>query len=219
MSKEMSVFEALSCLIAAPVMRVDPAIARVCAKLETRKRTSSTGGMLGCWRPKNAILFTLIKTQDNTLVYCHHNDHLFIAHPMMRLGQGCPSGSAFLGHFIVEQSKPRALLFDVVDFCQPHAMERYKRLREMACFFPQPMSMVQWVGECSYLTPKFLRTLPHEVEYVFVMDGLNPLINHRQLSVDVSSGGSELRDEVVIEILQEGLQEGEETLQEGLQAA
>ena len=206
MCEKAAVYEALSCLIASPVMRVEPAVARVCAKLETKKKTSCADGMLGSWRPKDAILFTLIKTHDNTLVYCHHNDHLFVAHPMMKLGQACPVGSAFLGHFIVEQNKPRALLFDVVDFGLPHAAQRYQRLREMACYFPQPVCAVQWVGDSTYITPKFLQTLPHEVEYVFVLDGLNPLMNHRRMSIEVCSG---IPGEVVIEILDAGQDAGQ----------
>ena len=89
-----------------------------------------------------------------------------------------PDGAAKTG------GVPRMLVFDVVEAqpC-PNVAERGERLRRLARYLPQPMCVVQWVGQPAALTG-FVKSLPHPVECIIGLSE-EPHRIYRHLRVDI----------------------------------
>lgn len=168
--------EHIGSIIADPVLKVDTDLAVVCSELQMLHKPSTT---IGTWRPKDSVTFTMIKTKNDTVLYCHANHCLYIANPWMKLRSECPPKTAFLGHFFIEQDDiPKFLIFDLVDFGCDSVLHRYDKLRQMSSYLPQPICSIQWVGHIDALSQEFLHALPHKVEHIFTLTVENPLVVH-----------------------------------------
>lgn len=141
--------------------------------------------MIGSWKPKNSVGFTLIKVRGDTLIYCHENDVLYIAGPHMKIHPDCTVGTGFIGHFIMENECPRFLVYDLCEYDCAKVESRYGKLRSLSTFLPGPICVVQWVGDLRCLNKEFFEKLPHGVEYVFSMDAGDPLCVYRKWDIEV----------------------------------
>lgn len=165
-----------------PVLMIDTSLLRLCQQMQYSPNTPSS---IGSWKPKDSIMFTLIKTKTDTLAYCHLDDTLYCTPPMLKIDSRCPEQTAFIGNFIIEDDSPRFLVFDIIDYHLSAAIRRYQRLRELAVFLPLPICVLQWVGDLSYISNDFIARLPHPVDYTFIMSDANPLHIHRKLKLKI----------------------------------
>ena len=164
---------ALSFIVGEPLMRIDDFLTLVCKSVQTRG-TDLGASHMGAWRPKDSVACSLIKNQGQTLVYVHEQDVLYQAAPMMRLNKDCPDETAFLGHYFLENERPRMLIFDLIE-ANKTAAARYEKLRHYSRFVPLPICVVQWVGDVGCLTENFFKDLPHELDHTFLLHDSDPL--------------------------------------------
>jgi hypothetical protein len=128
---------------------------------------------LSTWLCDDALFFTLIKSDGQTLVYSHVNRVLYYATPQAQLATACPDGTSILCQFTVDtlpqECEPRLLAFDV---CMPPGVDpavRGESLRALAVHMPAPLCCVQWVGGRRYLTREFVAGLPHKASGGFAL--------------------------------------------------
>lgn len=128
---------------------------------------------IATWLCKDSVFFTLIRSNQETLVFCHDNQTLYYASPAAQLAPECPVGTAFLCQFttdhLPEGQVPRLLVFDMVSPVDFSPQARSERLRSYGQCLPQPLCHIQWVGFLRYLTPEFVRKLPHRAEGLFCL--------------------------------------------------
>ena len=179
-----SLSEILSFFVGQCLNFVDIKLAKFTQSVETRISQKEFTGM-GTWRPKNSFIFTLIKYNDRTYIYCHQNDTLYYAHPNICLLEGCPNDIGFLGQGFMEQNQIRFLVFDILKLPGfPSVEARYECLQTFSQYLPRPICDRQWVGQVKCLTEEFFQQLPHEVDYVFMMEPTVPWVVYRQLKLD-----------------------------------
>lgn len=134
-------------------------------------------GDLTTWLAKDAWRFTLIKTKENTLVYCHSTDFLYYAQPQAMLTMECPESHAFLVQVLEdihdEIKTPRVLVMDMVLPLVNSPAKRGEILRSLSHVFP-PVCHLQWAGNKIALKNFLDRGLPHPVECMVAMRS-NPL--------------------------------------------
>lgn len=125
------------------------------------------------WITKNAQWFTVLKHNQQTLVYCHSNEMMYYASPNIQLHPSMPDGHAFLAQTCIDNTDtPRLLILDVIIPSLPDPKQRGHVLRNLSQFFPATCH-VQWAGDITALR-KFLKSgLPHPVECVVSL--LKPL--------------------------------------------
>ena len=192
---------ALSTVAADVYMQLDAWVFTTCVPVSVkpnrkRKRTSAgdtAADLYATWKPKGSLFFTLAKAcNGSTVVYCHANGVSYHAAPAARLAGDCPEKTCFLCQWCMDKPDgaaktggvPRMLVFDVVEAqpC-PNVAERGERLRRLARYLPQPMCVVQWVGQPAALTG-FVKSLPHPVECIIGLSE-EPHRIYRHLRVDI----------------------------------
>lgn len=167
-------------------LQVDPHICDKMRPVEVSPRNKGSPEHYATWKPANSVFFTLIKTKDNTAIFCHANGLPYYAAPQARLAQDCPEGTAFLCQWCLDCGKiPRLLVFDLLEDCQD-VKARGQHLRSMARFLPQPLCTVQWAGEVDALEG-FTASLPHKVECLVGL-GEDPLRLQQYLRVALPKG-------------------------------
>ncbi len=186
---------ALSTIATEVFVKLDEPIFRACRPVElrplgkARRSPNEISESYATWKPKDSLFFTLIKSEGDTVVFCHANGTAYYAAPAVRLASGCPLHTAFLCQWCLDREKgdskvPRLLVFDILENPEcPNVAERGERLRALARCLPQPMCVVQWSGHPSALDG-FVRGLPHPVECIMSLSE-NPLKLYRHLSVDI----------------------------------
>ena len=175
----MSLEQAIAFMTNAPVLLLDMRVAHKCLTMQVQEELEAGHNPVGTWKPKGSFFFTLMKMPNGLYVYSHDTERLYIASNNMRIAHSCPDNVAFLGHFFLENGVPRFLVFDLVEYNFDSVEARYNRLRDLARFLPQPVCMLQWVGDLGSLRQEFLVTLPHQVDYLFSMVCSNPCIVHK----------------------------------------
>jgi hypothetical protein len=178
---------ALALLTGGELMTLDPALACAMRPVYLSPLPSRDAvGRMSTWRPKDTLLFALVRTASGTAVYCHEEERVYRASCAASLSSECPAGVAFLCHWCVdsgaeERREPHLLVFDVLHTGCPDPAERGRQLRKLGRHLPLPLCVVQWVGEASHLEG-FLPTLPHEVECTVSL-GPDPCRLQRHLRV------------------------------------
>ena len=129
------------------------------------------------WLVKGGKLFTLIKHEDQTLVFCHDNKTMYYGSPEASMHADCPDGYAFLvqttedlrgdGNIDVDR---RLLVMDMVAWpegtlAEPCARERREFIWKNAGWFSQ-CTRVQWGGDRGALETLLSGGLPHQVSCV-----------------------------------------------------
>jgi len=191
---------ALSTVAADVYVQLDAWIFSTCVPVSVkpnRKRKRTPAGdnadLYATWKPKGSLFFTLAKAGNgSTVVYCHANGASYHAAPAVRLASDCPEKTCFLCQWCMDKPDaatkkggvPRMLVFDVLEAqpC-PNVAERGERLRRLARFLPQPMCVVQWVGQPAALTG-FVQSLPHPVDCIIGLSE-DPHKIYRHMSVDI----------------------------------
>jgi hypothetical protein len=177
---------ALASVAADAYLQAAPEICSLMQPVAIRPRQKGSPEQYATWKPTDSVFFTLIKTKDNTVAFCHANGLPYYAAPHARLAEGCPAGTAFLCQWCLDSGKiPRLLVFDLLEDC-PDVKARGQHLRDMAKFLPQPLCTVQWAGEVDALEG-FTASLPHKVEYLVGL-GENPLKLQRYMRVALPPG-------------------------------
>ena len=186
---------ALSSVCGCECLELHPDLTCMTRKIQIKKKKSNVSVSCATWRPKHSVFFTLVKVKKGTLVYCHANCTTYYASPQAQLARECPDNTIFLAQWCMDhQNVPRLLIFDVLGPEPRVAVERGNLLRNMSHLFPQPLCVVQWVGEPEALEDDFTSQLPHPVDYVFGLDD-EPLVLHRILKVKIPPnipGGSKV---------------------------
>jgi len=184
--KPESVSKALASVAADAFLQVSPALCSLMRGIEIRPRPKGSPEQYATWKPADSVFFTLIKTRDNTVVFCHANGLPYYASPQARLAEGCPEGTALLCQWCLDCGKiPRLLVFDLVENC-PDVKARGQHLRDLAKFLPQPLCTVQWAGEADALEG-FTASLPHKVECIVGL-GEDPLRLLRYMRIALPKG-------------------------------
>lgn len=184
--KPESVSKALASVAADAFLQVSPELCSRMRGIEIRPRPKGSPEQYATWKPENSVFFTLIKTKDNTIAFCHANGLPYYASPQARLAQGCPEGTAFLCQWCLDCGKiPRLLVFDILEDCQD-VKARGQHLRDMAKYLPQPLCTVQWAGEVDALEG-FTASLPHKVECIVGL-GDDPLRLLRYMRITLPPG-------------------------------
>ena len=134
------------------------------------RATVETGTSSFTWSPTGAKFFSIMKVKGESLVYCHHNDTLYMASPQATLCSTCPDGVGFLAQYCEDNvhsedkgTQPRLLVFDILS-TESNPSRRGEHLRSLSHVFPSPLCSVQWVGFIGPLR-NFIPTLPHSVEF------------------------------------------------------
>ena len=154
--------------------------------VEIKPRPKGSPEQYATWKPADSVFFTLIKTKDNTVAFCHANGLPYYAAPQARLALGCPEGTAFLCQWCLDAGKiPRLLVFDLLEDC-PDVKARGQHLRDLAKYLPLPLCTVQWAGEAEALEG-FTSSLPHQVECIVGL-GEDPLRLQRFMRVALPPG-------------------------------
>ena len=184
--KQESVSKALASVAADAFLQVSPELCSLMRGIEIKPRPKGSPEYYATWKPADSVFFTLIKTRDNTVAFCHANGLPYYAAPQARLAQDCPEGTAFLCQWCLDAGKiPRLLVFDLIEDC-PDVKARGQHLRDMAKFLPQPLCTVQWAGEVDALEG-FTASLPHKVECLVGL-GENPLKLLRYMRITLPRG-------------------------------
>ena len=162
---------ALSILAGDPCIQIGQGMQRACRELTLADPVGAesecpTDASLATWLCDEALFFTLIKEDRQTLVFCHSNGVLYYATPQTQLAVACPSGTSILCQFTVDslpgECTARLLAFDVLSPKGADPAGRGETLRGLAVHLPTPLCCVQWVGPRQYLTSQFLAELPHK---------------------------------------------------------
>jgi hypothetical protein len=188
--------QALLMLAGDASLQLDPGLQTVCRPL--RVRTASPPSLAdpfeglhhSTWRPRGSLFFTLIKTADDTLVYCHENDTAYVAAPPAKLAHRCPAHTALLAQWCLDKGPddaegggtPRLLIFDLIH-ADPSPARRGEMLRTLEGFIPRPLCVLQWAGHAAALD-RFAGTLPHAVDYYLHLTE-QPLQPERHLRVEI----------------------------------
>ena len=163
--------QALSVLTTRIYLQINPGALDLCKpatfipqeKAPMLLRSPAQRGSFVTWSPLGAKMFTLIRVNAESLVYCHDNDTLYLASPQATLSRNSPNNVAFLAQYFEENNgvQQRLLVFDMV---APDAnpAQRGDTLRSLSSVFPHPLMAVQWVGFAEPLRV-FTKTLPHQV--------------------------------------------------------
>ena len=177
-------------------LQLAPGVLGVCAPLEwvspetcpSSVRRSKAGNEYATWCPRRSLLFTLLRSQGDSLVYCHQTDTLYYASTQATLAGHCPDGVGFLCQYCEDAGSAgvvqRLLVFDLVcPPAEPRAQAdppagRGDRLRGLADVLPAPLCTLQWVGRIPPLRD-FVPTLPHEVGALLELTG-SPLVAIRR---------------------------------------
>ena len=183
---------ALSHVAAEVYLRLDADTFSACRPALLRpkpKRLPEAG--FSTWKPKGSIFFTLVKAQQDTVVFCHANETAYYAAPAARLASECPDKAAFLCQWCVDKdaktgaASPRLLVFDLLDSCGGGAAARGERLRGLARCLPQPLCVVQWTGDHRVLEEFVKRGLPHPVDCIVGLSDDDPLRLYRRMRVEI----------------------------------
>jgi hypothetical protein len=184
--KKEHVSSALASVAADAFLQIEPELCSLMRGIEVRPRPKGSPEHYATWKPADSVFFTLIKTRDNTIAFCHANGLPYYAAPQARLAQECPEGTAFLCQWCLDSGKiPRLLVFDLLEDCQD-VKARGQHLRTMAKFLPQPLCTIQWVGEVDALEG-FTSSLPHKVECLMGL-GESPLRLLRYMRIALPRG-------------------------------
>lgn len=118
------------------------------------------------WMAKDAQWFTILKHNQQTIVYCHSNNMMYYASPNIQLHPHMPEGYAFLAQTCIDNNEtPRMLILDMILPSIDDPKHRGEILRGLSQFFPTTCH-IQWAGDITALR-KFLKNgLPHPVECV-----------------------------------------------------
>ena len=167
--------QALSVLTTRIYLQINPAALDLCKpaifippeKAPMLLRSPAERGSFVTWSPLGAKMFTLIRVNAESLVYCHDNDTLYLASPQATLSMKSPNNVAFLAQYFQENNEQRLLVFDMVsppttDAKPTNPAQRGDTLRSLSYVFPHPLMAVQWVGFVDPLRV-FAKTLPHQV--------------------------------------------------------
>ena len=169
---------ALSILAGDPCLQIGAGILSACrdvvfADPESMESSQVTEASLSTWLCDDALFFTLIKSDGQTLVYSHTNKVLYYAAPQSQLSSACPENSTILCQFTVDtmpqECVPRLLAFDLLRSHGADPAARGEALRALAVHMPSPLCCVQWVGPRRYLTPQFVAGLPHRARRGFAL--------------------------------------------------
>lgn len=184
---------ALSTIATEVFIKLDEPLFRACRPIELRPKQKRAPASESCcsyatWKPKDSLFFTLIKSENDTVVFCHANGTAYYAAPPVRLASCCPVHTAFLCQWCIDKERgdvkvPRLLVFDVMEPECKSVAARGERLRTLAKCLPQPMCVVQWSGEPAALDG-FIRGLPHPVECIMSLSE-DPLKLFRHMSVEL----------------------------------
>ena len=183
---------ALSHVAAEVYLRLDADTFKACRPALLRpkpKRLPEAG--YSTWKPKGSIFFTLVKAQQDTVVFCHANETAYYAAPAARLASECPDKAAFLCQWCVDKdaktgvASPRLLVFDLLDSCGGGAAARGERLRGLARCLPQPLCVLQWTGDHKVLEDFVKRGLPHPVDCIVGLSEDDPLRLYRRMRVEI----------------------------------
>lgn len=171
---------ALSVLAGDPCIQIGPAmqlacrsitVTEICAAESERER--SAGASLSTWLCAEALFFTLIKADGQTLVFSHANRVLYHATPQAQLTAACPAGAGILCQFTVDtlpgECAARLLAFDILHSPEVDPTARGESLRALEACLPSPLCLAQWVGPLRYLTAPFVVGLPHPVAGVITL--------------------------------------------------
>lgn len=181
---------ALSVITADVYLRLDDPMFRACRPVVVRpmSKAAAKDAVYATWKPKESIFFTLAKAGRDTVVFCHQNGTAYLSAPAARLASDCPDGAVFLCQWCVDRDAgakvPRLLVFDVLDDVScGDVVARGERLRGLSKYLPQPICVVQWVGEPAALDG-FVRRLPHPVDCIISLSE-DPLRLYRHMRVEV----------------------------------
>lgn len=181
-----AVSRALASVASAAFLQLSPDLSRLLRAVQIRPRPKGSPEHYATWKPVDSVFFTLIKTRDNTIAFCHANSMPYYAAPQARLAQGCPEGAAFLCQWCLDKGKiPRLLVFDLIEDC-PDVKARGQHLRDLAKYLPLPLCTVQWAGEVDALEG-FTASLPHKVECLVGL-GEDPLRLQRYMRIALPRG-------------------------------
>lgn len=163
-------------------LRINPCHVDVCRRLCVSEETAIPPNALCTWLCEDAHFFTLFRSGDATLVFCHTTEVLYYASMEAQIAPSCPPGLCFLCQFTIdvlpEGATARMLVFDVYQFgapCQADPEARGELLRNCARHLPGPLCCVQWIGHRKYLTSEFIAGLPHGASGLMCLGG-NPLV-------------------------------------------
>jgi hypothetical protein len=130
--------------------------------------TATDRATMWTWVPKGSEWIYLIKITGHTLAYVPSNDTIYFANPAFALRNTCPVTTVFMAQCVCDvDCEPRLLVVDLV--CEkgkttPGAMNRYVRLQELQCHFPEPAVSLQWSGNKEAIDRRFLESLPHKTQ-------------------------------------------------------
>jgi hypothetical protein len=140
---------------------------------------------LATWLVRGTHMFTLIKSQDKTLIFCHGNSTLFYARPDFMLHRDMPDGHAYLAQLAEDKESagivPRLLIIDLVMPRVENAQARNQTLRNFSGLFP-PSCHLQWAGQVKALREFLKNGLPHKVEGIVALG--NPLQLIKEIRIE-----------------------------------
>lgn len=171
------------------LLQLNPDILHLCKRVEPRVAGPGVAPRGTCvtWRPSNSVFFTLIKTNGDTLIYCHGNDEIYYTPPNLKLpAETVPPFTGILCQWCEDRGadgklEPHLLLFDIINAPNQFQSEtaRGDRLRSMATAttgFP-PLCVLQWIGFKEALVD-YVPKLPHAVDGLLLLceDPLHPIL-------------------------------------------
>jgi len=162
--------EALAFTCTDHLLQVNPLFNKIMQPLEittTTKPIPPNTGQYTSWIAKGAHWFTIIKHNNQTLVYCHFNQMMFYASPNIQLHPLMPDGHAFLAQTCIDNNTtPRLLILDIIHPYVEDPQARGHTLRQLTQFFPTTSCHVQWAGDVTSLRKFLANGLPHPVECI-----------------------------------------------------
>lgn len=161
----MNLSEALAFVCGEHFLQINPLFSQVFQKIDIQKSNCCDDLACASWLAKDSHWFTIMKWNDNTLVYCHCNQMAYYASPNIQLPSNFPDNHAFLAQTTLDNGQfPRLLIFDLVLPVFPDPMQRGSILRTLSPLFPATCH-VQWSGHLEALK-KFVNggNLPHLVD-------------------------------------------------------
>ncbi len=168
----MDLSEALAFVCAEHFLQVHPSVLGATKTMDIRlSREQLEPAKVRCasWIAKGAFFFTILKIQNQTVVYCHANKMMYYTSPNIQLPMQIPNGYAFLGQTAIDNgSFPRLLILDIVEPKIPDPMQRGMELRKFTEFFPSTCH-VQWSGDLLALRKFLEKGLPHAVDGIVSM--------------------------------------------------
>lgn len=180
----MRLEEAITLVCSEICMQLNPALVQATQSVRIAPGKVKESS-LATWLVHGTHMFTLIKSKDKTLIFCHGNSTLFYARPDFMLHRDMPDGHAYLAQLAEDREAagvvPRLLIMDLVVPRVEDPQARNQTLRNFSGLFP-PSCHLQWAGQVKALRQFLKNTLPHKVEGIVALG--NPLQLIKEIHID-----------------------------------